>query len=251
MGFAEKVVLVSGASSGIGEDAAIEFAKQGAKVVLVGRNEARLNAVANKITKNGSSLPLIIVADVSKDASRIINETIQHFGQLDTLINNAGIFRTNTASNVDLKVFDEVMAINCRSIVEITKLAVPYLEKTKGCVVIISSISGLKAYQEEISYCVSKAAIDMYVKCASLELAPKGIRVNSVNPGVIDTPIFKTIGLDGENLQAHLEREKQSYPVGRIGVVSDTTNAILYLADQKSSFVNGINLVVDGGSVNF
>lgn len=248
MSFSGKVVLVTGASSGIGADVAVEFAKLGARVALVGRNETRLNKVQHKI---GKSVSIVIVADVVKDAPRIIEKTIQSYGKLDILVNNAGVFRTNTASNIDLETYDEVMNINCRSIVELTKLAVPHLITTNGNVVIVSSISGLKPYVEEVAYCMSKAAIDMYTKCASLELAPKGVRVNSVNPGVIDTPIFKTLGLDDASVKAHLEKERKSYPVGRVGVTADTTNAILFLASEKSSFINGVNLVVDGGSIIF
>lgn len=96
---------------------------------------------------------------------------------------------------------------------------------------------------------MSKVALDMYTKCDSLELAPNGVRINSIDPGVIETPISKTVGVERADLQEFLESENELYPVGRIGVVADTTNAILFLANEKSSFIDGINLVVDGAKL--
>lgn len=251
MSFANKVVLITGASSGIGADAAIEFAKQGAKVALLGRNESRLNDVVNQIKSNGSPTPLAIVADVSKDATKIINKTIQHFGQLDVLVNNAAYGIFDSPSTVDLEKFDNLFATNVRSVVEITKLAVPHLESTKGNVINISSVAGLRAHGAAVSYCTSKATLDMYTKCAALELAPKGIRVNSINPGMIRTSFLQPMGLDDVAAQQFVESEVHKYPIGRIGEVADTSNAILFLASDKSSFINGASLVVDGGYQHF
>lgn len=250
MDFKGKIVLVTGASSGIGEHVSIEFAKNGAKVVLIGRNEVRLNGVVDKIKSNGSPNPLVIVADVTKDAQKIIDETIQNFDQLDVLVNNAGIVGADTTSTINLEQLDDIFATNCRAVVELTKLAVPHLVKTKGNIVNISSIAGLKPFKDATSYCMSKAALDMFTKCASLELAPKGIRVNAVNPGLIVTPILKNIGLDDAMLQDFIEQEKETYPVGRVGIVADTSNAILFVANEKSSFINGALLVVDGGKLH-
>lgn len=247
MDFRTKVVIVTGANSGIGEDVAINFAKFGANVVLVGRNEKRLKNVVEKIKRNDLPAPLAIVADVSKDASRIIDEVIENFGQINVLVNNAGILANDTASTIDLETFDRVFAINVRAVVELTKLAVPHLEKTKGNVVNISSIAGLHSNQDVTTYSMSKAALDMYTKCASLELAPSGIRVNGVNPGMIETPIFQTIGIEKEKADEFIAKCRQSYPVGRVGEVADTTNAILFLAKEESSFINGVSLRVDGG----
>lgn len=250
MRFSGKVVLVTGASSGIGEDAAIEFANQNASVVLVGRDERRLNSVVDKIKSNGSPIPLSIAADVSKDAHRIIDETIKHFGRLDVLINNAGIYRKDSASTVNLKDFDELFATNVRAVVELTKLSIPYLEKTKGNVVNISSFTGLKSVLITTSYGMMKAALSMYTKCASLELAPKGIRVNEISPGLVKTEIVEKSGIPLAEVALIFQAAVHNYPVGRLGKVSDTTNAILFLADEQSSFINGVSLVVDGGRIH-
>lgn len=249
MSFSEKVVLITGASSGIGADAARHLAKLGAKVAIVGRNEKRLNEVVDEITKSGSPPPLPIVADVTKDAQRIVDETIKHFSKIDVLINNAGILTRDTVIDAKLSEFDRIFDTNVRSVITLTKLCVPHLEKEKGNIVNISSIAGLKAIRNVMSYCMSKAALDQFTKCSALDLASKKIRVNSVNPSVIRTPIFETLGILSEVAEHMFGEFEKRYPVGRIGEVSDTSAAIAYLADNNlASFITGVLLPVDGGA---
>lgn len=182
MRFDGKVVLITGASSGIGADVARFMAKLGAKVSIVGRNEQRLNAVAEQIIKSNSPTPLPIVADVTKDTERIVNETIKHFRKLDILINNAGVAIKDNIVNVKMSEFDRIFDTNVRSVIQLTKLCVPHLEKTNGNVVNVSSTGGLKSFRNLLSYCISKAALDQFTKCSALDLASKKIRVNSINP---------------------------------------------------------------------
>lgn len=245
MSFNGKVVLVTGASSGIGADAARHLAKLGAKVSIVGRNEQRLKLVAEQITKAGSPPPLPIVADVTKDAERIINDTVKHFGKLDVLVNNAGIFGMDSVLDFDVNFFDSIINTNLKSAIILTKLAVPHLEKTKGNVVNISSVAGLRGFDVYTTYCISKAGLDQFTKCAALVLGKKGIRVNSVNPAMIRTPIFASLGVNDSNQDKFFEEHKSDYLVGRIGEVSDTSAAIAYLASE--TFINGVLLPVDGG----
>lgn len=182
MNFNGKVVLITGASSGIGAGAARHLAQQGAKVAIVGRNEKRLNEVAEEIKKSGLARPLAIVADVTKDAERIVDETIKQFEKLDVLINNAGIGKQDNVIDADLSEFDRIFDTNIRSVIKLTKLCVPHLEKTKGNVVNVSSDAGLKPVEYLMSYCMSKAALNQFTRCSALDLAPKGIRVNAINP---------------------------------------------------------------------
>lgn len=251
MSFNGLVVLITGASSGIGADAARYLAKLGAKVSIVGRNEKRLNEVAKEIEQSGALTPFQIVADVTKDAKRIVDETIKHFdGKLDVLVNNAGIVIQDTVETANLAEFDRIFDTNVRSIITLTQLCVPHLEKTKGNVVNVSSIAGLKAVRNVMTYCMSKAALDQFTKCSALDLAPKGIRVNSINPSVIRTPIFDTVGIPSEIAEQMFSEFKKRYPVGRVGDVSDTSAAIAFLADNKSaSFVTGTLFAVDGGAL--
>lgn len=197
-------MLITGASSGIGESiidvhcirriksiifdnfkwyleigahAAEHLAKKGASVCIVGRNAERLNEVGDRIKKDTSSpAPLVIVADVSTEAERIITETIKHFGKLDVLINNAGILIRDTIETVELAEYERIMKTNVTSVIELSKLAVPYLEKTKGNILNVSSSAGLRVKPNLFSYCISKYACNAITKSAALDLAPKGIR---------------------------------------------------------------------------
>lgn len=249
MSFNNKVILITGASSGIGADAARHLAKLGGRVALVGRNADRLKAVAEQIKTSGAPTPLPIVADVNKDAKRIIDETINHFGKLDVLVNNAGIGRTDDITAFDMAVFDSVFDTNVRSVITLTQLSIPHLEQTKGNIINISSVAALRVLPQFFSYCLSKATLDQFTKLCAVSLASKRIRVNSINPAAIRTPIFETIGMTAEHI-AKLEEEcKHTYLVGRIGEVSDTSTAIAYLAAESASFLTGIILTVDGGSL--
>lgn len=251
MAFDGKVILITGASSGIGADAARHLAKLGANVAIVGRNEIRLKEVADQIKECESSpAPLVIVADVTKDAERIVNETIEEFGKLDVLINNAGIAIIDTVIEANLNNFDRIIDTNVRSVINLTKLCVPHLEKTKGNIVNVSSIAGLKGIRNSMSYCISKAAITQFTKCSALDLAAKSIRVNAIAPSVIRTPIFEKDFLPCEKIERYFAHFQKKYPVGRIGEVSDTSAAISFLADNNlTSFLTGIVLPVDGGSM--
>lgn len=217
----------------------------------MGRNSDRLNAVADEIRNaHPDAKPLAIVADINTDTERIINETIQQFGHMDVLINNAGIVSPHgPLESIDMDAFDHIFNTNLRSVIKLTKLAVPHLEHTKGNVVNISSIAGLRPVANMLSYCISKSALDQFTKCAALELASKGIRVNSVNPGVIDTPIFETLGINREKAEQYFEAAKKTYPLGRVGDVKDTSATIAYLASDNASFITGVLLPVDGGKM--
>lgn len=241
MNFSGKVVLITGASSGIGADAAIHLAKLGANVSIVGRNKDRLSKVADQITKNGSPNPLAIVADVTTDSKRIVDETIERFGQLDVLVNNAGIGLIDDINNFNVSEFDCVFSTNVRSIVILTELCVPHLEKSKGNIINVSSAATSIINPSLMTYTMTKGAIDQFTKCLSLNLAAKRIRVNCINPSVIKTPLFDTMGIDEASLEAMYESFKDLYPVGRVGDVSDTSAAIAFLADDKSaSFLTGV-----------
>lgn len=219
-------------------------------MAIVGRNVDRLNSVAKEIHRICGEEPLKIVADVNHDTERIIDETIERFGQLDVLINSAGICEQQIAFvDIDMDSLDRFWNTNVRSVVNLTKSAVPHLERTRGNVVNISSVAGMGPASGLLSYCLSKSALDQFTKCAALELAPKRIRVNSVNPGLIDTPLFETIGMDKSTVEQFFAIAKDHYPLGRIGKVSDTSSAIAYLASDSAEYLTGVLLPVDGGKM--
>jgi len=251
--FSGKVCLITGSTSGIGEEAAFHLAELGANVVITGRDEQRMKSVAEKCKKlsRGKKM-LCIVADLDNDKSlkKLMDTTIIVFGRLDILVNNAG--RGDLSYMCDpniIDLYDQIMSLNVRSVVYLTSLAIPYLEKTKGVIINISSIAAMKASPKSTVYCMSKCAIDMLTKCLALELAPKGIRVNSINPSVTETPLLmKKYGHKMTLDQIRDMRGKQ-YPLGRIGQPYDIANAIEYLASKDASFITGTNLLMDGGAL--
>lgn len=184
MDFTGKTVIVTGASSGIGAQAAREFAKLGANVTLSGRNVENLQEVAKECSADGSKT-LVIAGDVAdlENAKKIIEETIKKFSQIDVLVNNAGVLEVGTIENTSIEQYDRVMNTNVRAIYHLTMLAVPHLIAMQGNIVNISSVNGIRSFPGVLAYNISKAALDQFTRCVALELAPKNVRVNSVNPG--------------------------------------------------------------------
>lgn len=162
-------------------------------------------------------------------------------------VNNAGIVAKGTIETTSLESFDKVMRINTRAVFYLTSLAVPYLTETKGCVVNVSSVNGMRSFPGVLAYCMSKSAVDQLTRCAALELASKQIRVNSVNPGVITTEIHKRGGMNEEEYQKFLERCKETHALGRPGNVEEVASVIAFLASSDASYMTGASLPVDGG----
>lgn len=250
MDFKDKVVLITGASSGIGAGTAELFASLGASLVLVGRNEENLKKTIEKCELNGGApKPLTIVADVTieADAVRIIEKTIERFKRLDVLVNSAGVLERGSIETTSLEQYDRVMNTNVRSIYHLTHLAVPHLIKSKGNVVNVSSVTGLRSFPGVLAYCLSKSAIDQFTQCVALELAAKGVRVNAVNPGVIVTEVHKRGGMKDEEYEQFLEHCKTTHALGRAGNVNEVAETIAFLASEKASYITGTLLPVDGG----
>ncbi|NIR50320.1 glucose 1-dehydrogenase [candidate division KSB1 bacterium] len=242
----EKVALVTGASSGIGKATAILFAKEEARVSLLGRDVDALKKTQMEVANEQSR---IIKADVSKrdECQKAIDETVKEFGQLDVLVNAAGIIGMGSIMDTSYEDWQEMMRINVDSTFHLMQLALPHLENTRGNVVNVSSVTGLRAFPNVLAYCVSKSAVDQLTRCTALELAPKGIRVNAVNPGVVVTNLHRRGGMDEEDYAAFLERSKEAHPLGRAGQPEEIAEAILYLASDRSEWVTGVTLSVDGG----
>lgn len=246
MAFSGKVVLITGASSGIGAGSAEYFAGQGALLALNGRNAERLQEVCDKVKDIGvAGEPLLIVADVSTEAERIISETIERFGQLDVLINNAGIGRFLPFQQCPVEEFDVMMATNARAVYQLSQLAAPHLIETKGNIVNVSSIAAVKTFGGLCAYSMTKAALDQLTRYSAIELAEKGVRVNSINPATIETGFFHASGVD--HPEAIIGFMSKNHPVGRNGTVKDCVNAIAFMANEENSFITGVCMLVDGG----
>jgi len=246
---AGKVAIITGASSGIGAATAVHFAKLGASLAITGRNVQNLKKTEDTCLKSGASEVSIIQADIcdENDCERIIKETVEKYQKLDILVNNAGILEMGSIANTSLDQYDRVMNTNVRSVYHLTMLAVPHLEITKGNIVNVSSVNGLRSFPGVLAYNVSKAALDQLTRCTALELAPKQIRVNSVNPGVVITELQKRGGLDEAKYEAFLQHSKTTHALGRPGEPIEVARAIAFLASDDASFSTGVSLPVDGG----
>ncbi len=244
----DKVVIITGASSGIGRSTALLFADNGAKVIGVGRNETELEALSAEVKEKGGSLK-VIQADVCQisQVDNLVSETIDTFGQLDVLVNAAGIIASGSIENTNLEAWDKMMNINLRSVFYLMNRAVPFLEKTKGNIVNVSSVTGSRSFPNVLAYCVSKAGVDQLTRCAALEMASKGVRVNAVNPGVVVSNLHKRSGMDAENYEKFLEHSKNTHPLGRAGESQEVAELIYFLASEKAGWITGVTYEIDGG----
>lgn len=241
----DKVVIITGASSGIGKATAKLFAENGAKVVAVGRNDKELNSLKEEVS--GSLKPVFADLREPSQIDRLITNTIDNFKRLDILINAAGIIGNGSVENTSLEDWDKMMNINLRSVFYLMNKSVPYLIESKGNIVNVSSVTGIRAFPNVLAYCVSKAGVDQLTKCSALELAPHGVRVNAVNPGVVVTNLHKRSGMDEEKYEAFLEHSKSTHPLGRAGEPNEVADLIYFLASEKASWITGATYEIDGG----
>jgi NAD(P)-dependent dehydrogenase (short-subunit alcohol dehydrogenase family) len=248
MSFRGKAVIVTGATSGIGRAAAEAFGRAGASVVVVGRKAA---AVAEVVTTIGGSggRALASVADITSDDApkRIVRAAVDAFGGVDVLVNAAGIIASATLEATTDETWDAMMDVNLRAPFRLMRAAAPHLAERKGTVVNVSSVNGLRSFPGVLAYCVSKAGLDHLTRCAALELAPLGVRVNAVNPGVTVTNLHRRSGMDETKYAAFLERSRETHPLGRPGQPQDIASLILFLASDRAGWMTGETIPIDGG----
>ena len=248
MSFRDKAVIVTGATSGIGRAAAESFARAGASVVLVGREEAALSDVARTIREAGG-IARSCAADVTtSDApQRIVAAALEAFGTLDVLVNAAGALAIGALDATTDASWDAMMAVNLSAPFRLMRAAAPHLIERKGCIVNVSSVNGLRSFPGVLAYSVSKAGVDQLTRCAAIELAPLGVRVNAVNPGFTVTNLHRRAGMDETQYAAFLERSKTTHPLGRPGQPDDVVGLILFLASDGASWMTGETIPIDGG----
>ncbi len=188
-------------------------------------------------------------ADLSDEAQTVAvtNLVLEKLGGVDILVHAAGIIGSGTIETTSLQTWDTMMNINLRSIFHLTQLMLPSLIERKGNIVNISSVAGPRSFPGVLAYCVSKAALDQLTRCAALELAPKGVRVNAINPGVVVTQLHRSGGMDEERYQAFLAHSKTTHPMGRVGTSEEVADLVLFLASPRASWITGGTYSIDGG----
>jgi NAD(P)-dependent dehydrogenase (short-subunit alcohol dehydrogenase family) len=249
MRLANKVALITGGTSGIGEASALLFAKEGAKVAIVGRNEKRGHAVTEQILKAGGQA-IFVRTDVRKSdqCRRAVDETVRAFGRLDILFNNAGVFYPHTALDCTEEEWDLQIDINLKGTFLMSKFALPgMIQQGSGVIINNSSGWGIVGGDAAVAYCASKGGAVLLTKAMAIDHGRQGIRVNCICPGDVDTPMLpedaRMRGLKWEDYLAGCSNR----PLGRIGTAGEIAKAALFLASDDSSFMTGAALVVDGG----
>ena len=250
MRLTDKIAIITGAGSGIGRASAIRFAKEGAKVVVADIDEAGGEETVLTIKSDGGEA-LFIHTDVSKtsDVENLIKTTMDKLGRIDILFNNAGTpQKTMPFENLEESLWDHLYATNVKSIYLTVKNAIPVMKEAgKGVIINLASMAGVRPRPGSAAYAGTKAAVIHITKALAIELAPKNIRVNGINPSAVDTPMLPKFKEDGMDLDTFYEGAKASMPLGRIATPDDIANAALYLASDESSIVTGICINVDGG----
>jgi NAD(P)-dependent dehydrogenase (short-subunit alcohol dehydrogenase family) len=249
MRLAGQVALVTGGTSGIGEATAVLFAREGAPVVIAGRNEKRGHAVTAAILEKGGKA-IFVRTDVRKAAEcdRAVRETLDSFGHLDILFNNAGIFYPHDTLECSEEEWDEQIDINLKGTFLMSKAALPsMIAQGRGVIINNSSGWGIVGGDKAVAYCASKGGVVLMTKAMAIDHGRQGIRVNCICPGDVETPMLpedaKMRGLKWEDYIAGCANR----PLGRVGTSEEIAKAVVFLASEDSSFMTGAALVVDGG----
>jgi NAD(P)-dependent dehydrogenase (short-subunit alcohol dehydrogenase family) len=241
----QRVVIVTGGSSGIGRATALRFAAQGDKVVITGRRPAPIQATA---AEHANIVGVVADAASPTDAGRTVAETLDRWGRLDALINNAGAGAILPLAEATAERITEILSVNVVGPSLLAAAALPHLQNTRGTIINVSSTFGHKPGALLSHYAASKAALEHLTRCWALELAPVGIRVNAVAAGPTESgALTGMMGLSPEQAASLKEQERAQIPLGRRGIPDDIANWIVRLADPEAGWTTGQVIAVDGG----
>lgn len=247
----DKRAIVTGAAGGIGRATALAFAAEGARVAVVDIQGDAAEQVAEEIRQAGGEA-VAVAADVSAEADvrRVVETTVEELGGVDVVFNNAGIIRRTTALDIDVDEWDRVFGVNVRSIYLMAKHVVPAMaEAGGGSIVNTGSGWGLKGGGQALSYCASKGAVVNMTRALAIDHGPQGIRVNSVNPGDVNTGMLRDEARQLGQDEGSFLAESADRPLRRMGEPEEIAAAVVWLASDESSYVTGSALVVDGGGI--
>lgn len=241
----DKVVIVTGGTRGIGLEIVRNFLKNGAKVVLLGSREESVNKAIKELKSEDNNYQVIGFYPIlhnEEEVKEVFEKTKELFGKIDVVVNNAGVSSSTKITEYTEEEYDKIANLNIKSVFVMSKVAVPYLKETKGSIVNVSSMVSIYGQPSGVMYPASKFAVNGMTKSLARELAPFGIRVNAVAPGIIMTDMVSSLPKEV------IEPLIKSIPLGRIGMPSDVANAILFLASDLASYITGEILSVDGAS---
>lgn len=241
-----KVAIVTGAGTGIGRAIAIAFAREGAKVVLVGRRNKPLEAVVREIGDAAISIPVDICR--TKDIQRIVDVTLKQLGRLNVLVNNAGVLIAGTAESLTERDWDQTFDTNVKAVWMLSRAALPAMrEAGGGSIINVSSVIGLVGARNRVAYSASKGAVTLLTKSMALDHAAEGIRVNCICPGIVETELVADFIRKAPDPRAARAVRVALHAIPRFGTPEDIAECAVYLASDESKWVTGAAFPVDGG----
>lgn len=246
---AGKVALVTGGGSGIGRAIALAFLREGAKVAVAGRREAKLRETLLEAEK-GAENGLAVALDVSRadQAGRAVQETVARFGRLDVLVNCAGILHVSTVEGIPEEQWDELMRVNLKGPFLMSRAALPEFRKAGGGTIVnVGSILGLIAMKDRAAYCASKGGVTMLTKAMAVDHAHEKVRVNCICPSIVETELVRELFAAGPAGEAARRARIAQIPLGRVGSPQDVAAMSVFLASEESSWLTGAAIPLDGG----
>ncbi len=246
----DKIAIVTGAGSGIGRAIALAMVREGARVVLVGRRNDRVEAVAREVPREEQGSAMALAADVSKrdEIERVLQETVKAFGGINVLVNNAGILHAGTAEQITEAQWDETFNINVRGLWLLSRAMLPHLRKAGGGSIInVASVLGINGVRNRAAYAASKGAVVLLTKCMAIDHGHENIRVNAICPSFVETDLTAAVLSKAADPDAMRRERIGVHPIGRLGQPEDMAGLAVYLASDESSWVTGAAFPVDGG----
>jgi len=251
MRFQNRVVIVTGGSKGIGKGCAQIFCEEGGLVSIFARGTEAGERTTRELNERGPGKAIFIPCDVSHidHLKSAIDETVDRFGRLDCIVNNAGVHPPATSlDETDIQMMEDLMRTNYLSTFAGAKFALPYLRKTKGTIVNISSMTAVLGQDHSSAYCATKGAQVSLTKALAVELGPEGIRVNAILPSNIDTPLMRDWAATLDDPESALQRVSEMQVFGRMGTAEEMGRIALFLATEESSFITGQAIEAEGGA---